>query len=92
MGLRQARRDHHPGAFTMWRAGGGIQPGHEYGRTDDFGYEIVENPLPIQDFHATLLHVPGLDHARRTYPVPGGLQQRLTTVTKPAKVVPGILS
>lgn len=49
-------------------------------------------PSPIQDFHATLLHVPGLDHAKRTYPVPGGLQQRLTTVTKPAKVVPGILS
>ncbi len=87
-----AGRDHHPGAFTMWLAGGGIRRGQEYGRTDDFGYEIVENPVPIQDFHATLLHQLGLDHAQLTYPVPGGLQQRLTTVTKPAKVVTGILS
>jgi hypothetical protein len=85
-------RDHHPGAFTIWLAGGGIKSGHEYGRTDDFGYDIAENPLPVQDFHATLLHQLGLDHSKLTYPVPGGLQQRLTTVTKPARLVPGILA
>ncbi len=86
-----AGRDHHPGAFTMWMAGGGVRAGAEYGRTDDFGYDIVENPVSVKDFHATLLHLLGLDHSRLTFPVPGGLQQRLTTVTKPAKVVTGIL-
>jgi len=87
-----AGRDHHPGAFTMWLAGGGIKPGYEYGRTDDFGYDIIENPVHVQDFHATMLNLLGLDHAKLSYPVPGGLQQRLTTVTKPAKVVREILA
>ncbi|MSU34455.1 MAG: DUF1501 domain-containing protein [Pedosphaera sp.] len=87
-----AGRDHHPGAFTMWLAGSGIKPGYEYGRTDDIGYDIVENPVAVQDFHATLLHQLGVDHTKLSYPVPGGLQQRLTTVTKIAKVVRDILS
>jgi hypothetical protein len=52
----------------------------------------VENPVHVQDFHATILNQLGLDHSKLTYPVPGGLQQRLTTVTKPAKLVSGILS
>jgi uncharacterized protein (DUF1501 family) len=87
-----AGRDHHPGAFTMWLAGGGIKPGYEYGRTDDVGYDIIENPVHVQDFHATMLNLLGLDHAKLSYPVPGGLQQRLTTVTKPARVVREILA
>ena len=87
-----AGRDHHPGAFTMWLAGAGIKSGFEYGATDDIGYNIVENPVAVQDLHATLLHQLGIDHTKLSYPVPGGLQQRLTTVTKTSKVLRDILS
>jgi len=57
-------RDHHPRCFTIWAAGGGIRPGITYGRTDDYSYNIVENPVPVHDLHATLLHLMGLDHER----------------------------
>ena len=60
-------RDHHPPAFTMWMAGGGVRPGLTYGATDDFGYFPVENPVHMHDLHATLLHILGLDHERLTY-------------------------
>jgi uncharacterized protein (DUF1501 family) len=60
-------RDHHPHAFSMWLAGGGIQGGMAYGRTDDFGYYVEENKVTIPDLHATILHVLGLDHTRLTY-------------------------
>ncbi|MFT4541173.1 MAG: hypothetical protein ACI841_002715 [Planctomycetota bacterium] len=57
-------RDHHPRCFTIWMAGGGVKPGVTIGKTDDFGYNIVENPVDVHDMHATLLHLLGLDHER----------------------------
>jgi len=60
-------RDHHPRAFTMWMAGGGIKGGTTVGRTDDFGHNIVEDPVDVHDLHATALHLLGIDHTRLTY-------------------------
>ena len=60
-------RDHHPRCFTIWMAGGGIKPGVSIGKTDDFSYNIVENPVDVHDLHATLLHLLGLDHERLTF-------------------------
>ncbi|KYP13318.1 DUF1501 domain-containing protein [Flavihumibacter sp. CACIAM 22H1] len=59
-------RDHHPRCFTIWMAGGGVKPG-VYGETDEFGYNIVQNPVHVNDFHATVLHLMGLDHERLTF-------------------------
>jgi hypothetical protein len=55
-------RDHHPRCFSIWLAGGGVKPGISYGRTDDFSYNIVENPVEVHDLHATLLHLLGVNH------------------------------
>ena len=60
-------RDHHPRCFTIWMAGGGIKPGMVYGETDDFGYNIVKDPVHVHDFQATVLHLLGIDHERLTY-------------------------
>ncbi len=60
-------RDHHPHAFTIWMAGGGLKPGLTYGATDELGYFIEANPVSVNDLHATLLHQLGLDHERLTY-------------------------
>ncbi|MEY2785828.1 MAG: hypothetical protein RL277_2040 [Planctomycetota bacterium] len=60
-------RDHHPRCFTVWMAGGGIRPGITYGKTDDYGYNIVENPVEVHDLHATLLHLLGFDHEQLIY-------------------------
>jgi hypothetical protein len=60
-------RDHHPFAFTMWLAGGGIKPGQVIGETDDFGYHITKDPIHVHDLQATLLHCLGVDHERLTY-------------------------
>jgi hypothetical protein len=60
-------RNHHPQAFTMWMAGGGVRGGLTYGATDDFGYKPVENPVHMHDLHATLLYALGLDHTQLTY-------------------------
>jgi arylsulfatase A-like enzyme len=73
-------RDHHPRAFTMWMAGGGIKPGVTVGRTDDFGYNIVEDPVDVHDLHATLLHLMGIDHEKLTYRFQGR-DFRLTDVS-----------
>ena len=83
-------RDHHPGAFTMWMAGGGIKPGITHGQTDDLGYEIVKDPVEIRDLHATMLYVLGFDHHKLNY-LFQGLDQKLTSV-KPARVVSEILA
>jgi hypothetical protein len=72
-------RDHHPRCFSMWMAGGGSKGGAVYGATDEFAYNIVENPVHIRDFHATVLHLLGRDHRRFTYRYQG-LDQRLTGV------------
>ena len=63
----QDGRDHNTNAFTSWMAGGGINPGMTYGRSDDYGYEAVENPVQIADLHATILATLGLDHKQLTY-------------------------
>lgn len=60
-------RDHHPRCFTIWLAGGGIKPGMTWGATDDFSYNVTENPVHIHDLHATMLHLLGIDHERLTY-------------------------
>ena len=60
-------RNHHPKAFTVWMAGGGVRGGLTHGATDDFGYAPVENPVHMHDLHATLLHLLGVDHERLTY-------------------------
>jgi hypothetical protein len=85
-------RDHNPQAFTIWLAGAGVKRGHSHGLTDEFGYNVVENPVQPQDLHATMLHLLGIDHTKLTFPVPGGLQQRLTNVTKSSKVVTAVLA
>src|SRR5690606_40754176 len=59
-------RDHHPRCFTIWMAGGGIKPGTTYGATDDFSYNITENPVHIHDLNATILHQQGVDHKKLT--------------------------
>lgn len=66
--LGRARgRDHHPKAYSMWMAGGGIKPGTIYGTTDDLGYNIVENPVHVHDIQATLMHCLGFDHEQLTF-------------------------
>ncbi len=72
-------RDHHGRAFSLWLAGGGIRPGMAYGATDDFGFNVTENPVHVHDLQATLLHCLGLDHQRLTYRYQGR-QFRLTDV------------
>jgi len=64
---RKMGRDHHPQAFTMWLAGGGIQPGLTLGQTDDFGFNIVADRVPVHDLHATILQLLGFDHTKLTY-------------------------
>ena len=82
-------RDHHPRCFTMWMAGGGAKGGTIYGETDDFSYNIVKDPVHVRDFHATILHLLGIDHERFTYKHQG-LDQRLTGV-EDAKVIHDLL-
>lgn len=72
-------RNHHPQAFTMWMAGGGVRGGFTYGSTDDFGYRPLENPVHMHDLHATLLYALGIDHERLTYQY-AGRDFRLTDV------------
>lgn len=81
-------RDHHPRCFTIWMAGGGVKPGIVYGETDEFGYNVAENPVHVHDFQATLLHLMGIDHERFTFTYQGR-RFRLTDVE--GKVVRGII-
>jgi len=83
-------RDHHGRCFHMWLAGAGIKPGFEFGETDDHSYNIVRDPVHITDMSATILNQLGIDHERFTYPYLG-LDQRLTGVDHPARVVDEIL-
>lgn len=76
---RSMGRDHHPQAFTMWFAGGGIKPGISIGKTDELGFNIVERPVHVSDVHATILHCLGIDHQRLTFKF-RGLNFRLTGV------------
>ena len=81
-------RDHHPRCFTIWMAGGGIKPG-VYGETDEFGYNIIKDPVHVNDLHATILHLMGLDHERLTFKHLGR-RYRLTDVS--GKLINGILA
>ena len=83
-------RDHHPRCFSGWLAGGGIKGGVHYGKTDDFSYNVVENPVHVRDLHATMLHLLGVNHEELIFPFQG-LDQKLTGVEK-ARVVKGILA
>jgi hypothetical protein len=79
-GSRLMGRDHHPRAFTIWMAGGGVKPGITIGKTDDLGYNVVEDPVDVHDLHATILHLMGLDHTKLTYTFQGR-EFRLTDVS-----------
>jgi hypothetical protein len=82
-------RDHHPYAFTIWLAGGGVRPGLTYGATDELAMDVAEHPVHVHDFQATLLHLLGIDHKRLTYRFQGR-DFRLTDVH--GEVVRGILA
>jgi hypothetical protein len=82
-------RDHHPRCFSLWLAGGGVKPGLTYGETDEYGYNITQQPVHIHDLHATILHLFGIDHERLTYRFQGR-RYRLTDVH--GHVVKGILA
>ena len=82
-------RDHHPKCYSLWMAGAGVKKGFSYGKTDDFSYNIAENPVHIHDFQATLMHLLGIDHERFTYKFQGR-RYRLTDVH--GRVVKEILS
>lgn len=86
---KQYGRDHHGGCFTIWLAGGGVQPGISYGATDEYSYNIVENPVHVHDLNATILHLLGIDHKRLTYRFQGR-DHRLTDVG--GRVVKPVLS
>ncbi len=72
-------RDHNRYAFSVWMAGAGLKPGYAYGATDDIGWKAVENAMSWHDFHATVLHLFGINHERLTY-YHNGIQRRLTNV------------
>ncbi len=88
-GSKLLGRDHHGHAFTIWLAGGGIKAGLTYGATDELGYFVAENPVEVNDLHATLLHLLGVDHERLTYRSQGR-DFRLTDVA--GRVVKGLLA
>lgn len=82
-------RDHHPRCFSIWMAGGGVRPGIRYGKTDDFCYNITEDPVHVHDINATIMHLMGIDHEQLTYRYQGR-DYRLTDIH--GQVVNGILA
>jgi hypothetical protein len=82
-------RDHHPNAFTMWMAGGGVKPGVTVGETDDFGFNVTTDRVHVHDLHATLLHLLGFDHTKLTYRFQGR-DFRLTDVS--GEIMPKLLA
>jgi arylsulfatase A-like enzyme len=86
---RALGRDHHPQAYTMWMAGGGVKRGLSYGATDDLGFHVVENPVHVHDLQATILHLLGFDHEKLTFHH-AGRDFRLTDVH--GKVVKELLA
>lgn len=90
--MKHVGRDHHPSAFSLWMAGGGVKPGFSYGETDPIGYEAMTNKVSLHDFHATVLNLLGFDHEKFTYPTQGA-NQRLSNITKPgSKVVKDLIA
>jgi len=90
LGHPSSGRDHHGRCFSLWMAGGGVKPGFEYGKTDDFSYNILEGPVHIRDLNATLLHQLGIDHERLTVKF-RGLDHKLTGVEE-AHVIHDVLA
>ena len=88
-GVDNYGRDHHPRAYSIWMAGGGIKGGTVYGETDELGYNIIKDPVHIHDFHATVMHCMGLNHEAMTYKHLGR-RYRLTDIA--GKVIPGLLA
>jgi len=88
-GVGKPGRDHHQHVFTCWMAGAGLKPGFAYGESDDVGYAPGRDPVTIHDFHATILHLLGMDHKRLTF-YHNGIQRRLTNVE--GEVVKGVLA
>jgi uncharacterized protein (DUF1501 family) len=85
-------RDHNPGAYCLWMAGGGVNAGHAHGETDPIGYEAMIDKVSCHDLHATMLHLLGFDHEKFSYPHQGALH-RLSNITKPGtKVVKELLA
>jgi hypothetical protein len=82
-------RDHHPRAYTIWMAGGGVKPGITYGETDEFGYNILKDAVHVNDFHATVLNLLGLDHEKLVFKHLGR-RYRLTDVA--GKLVNGVMA
>ena len=82
-------RDHHPRCFSLWMAGGGVKAGTAYGSTDPLGYNVQKDPVHVHDFHATILHLLGIDHERLTFKYQGR-RFRLTDVH--GRVVKGVLA
>ena len=89
-GLKNAGRDHNPRGFSLWMAGGGVKRGITYGSTDDLGYESVENKVSVADWHATILHLIGMDYQRLVFD-DNGLKEKLTSQFE-ANVVKAILA
>jgi hypothetical protein len=87
---KEVGRDHNPKGFSLWMAGAGLKKGVTYGATDEIGFEAIENPVSVTDWHATILHLLGLDYRKLTYDV-NGLPEKLTSVYE-ANVVKGILA
>ena len=79
MGGERMGRDHHPYAFTLWMAGGGVRPGFSYGASDDFGFNVASDPVSVHDFQATIMHLLGIDHEQLTFRFQGR-RYRLTDV------------
>ncbi len=90
-GGKVSGRDHHPKSFCTWMAGGGVKGGLSFGETDEIGWDVVENPVSVNDYQATLLHLFGMDHNRLTYQYQGA-PMRLTSVARgEARVVPELI-
>jgi hypothetical protein len=87
----KAGRDHGPSGFSLWMAGGGVKAGHVHGATDELGHRAVEDPVSVHDFHATVLHLLGLDHHDLVYTQPSGRRDRITD-EHPVRIVQGIFA
>ncbi|MFN9972638.1 MAG: DUF1501 domain-containing protein, partial [Phycisphaerae bacterium] len=87
--IRKAGRDHNKNAICTWMAGGGVKQGFELGATDELGFAAVENRVSVEDWHATILHLLGLDHETLSIER-NGLNERLTGVTHP-KIISDVL-
>lgn len=88
-GIGSTGRDHHPGVFSCFLAGAGVKPGLQFGSSDDIGYSPAESPVSIPDFHATILHLLGLDHEKLTF-YHNGIDRRLTNVS--GQILRGLLA